>query len=431
MKVLRIIKINLLALIAFPLLLLATAIKLLAKAMEKTLTIIGTILAIGGIALVFEIARNPEGLLQGVVAFIVCVILGGFLVAIIIWVLTLISSAVMVGISLAIGLVNALYELLYAGYTGLYHICYEDYCFLEMSRGAKIGSCFIYSLLRVLNRLIIFFATHALKVLIVCSVVLVGYAIWSTNSYIQTVFGINVFSYLKLFPVYEIIYGVVLYLAVMAGIVILLVSLGIEWSEWGEEMSMSTTEYEGFVQNVKTEYTAINEEHINQLEDVGRKQRAKYNFYAELLNSHMDTLDGFLQDIAPIVEKSEDYILRANRGQYITDLNDIAEVLRKFNGAVPSDEFDKLIPQIDRIEKLKKKVEQQVQQIRESKSGKANVAGGEMSNFFAGCTSSEKLEKRYKALCKTYHPDSDAGDEETFKRMRDEYEKKKAELSAK
>ncbi len=426
MNILRVIKINLLALLAFPLLLVATVIKLVAKAMEKTLTIIGTVLAIAGIALVFELARNPEGLLQGIVALIACLVIGGFFIAIIIWILTLVSGVVMAAVSFVIGLVNALYELLYAGYTGLYHICYEDYCFLEMNRGAKIGSCFIYSLLRVVNRLIIFFATHALKLLILLSVVIVGYSCISANSYIQSVFGVNVFTYLKLFPVYEIIYGVVLYLATLTGVVILLVSLGIEWSEWGEEMSMSTTEYEAYVKNVKSEYTAIGEEHINRLEDVDKKQREKYNKYAALLNMHMDTLDSFLQDIGPIVEKSEDYILRASRGQYITELNDINEVLRKYNGAVPSEEFDKLIPQIDQIEKIKKKIEQQVRQIRESKAVKQETSG-----FFAGCDTPEKLEKRYKALCKTYHPDSDAGDEETFKRMHEEYEKRKSELVTK
>lgn len=428
MNVLRVIKINILALIAFPLLIVATAVKLLAKAMEKTLTIIGTVFVIGGIALLFELAKDPSGLLQGLVLLIVLFVVGGLLIAICIWILSLISGIIMACVSVIINLVNWLYELLYAGYAGLYHICYEDYCFLEMGKAAKIGSCFIYTLLRICNRLIIFFATHALKLLLVASALLIGYAIYSTNNYIQSMFGIHVFAYLKLFAVYEIIYGVVLYLAVLAGIVVILISLGIEWSEWGEEMSMSTTEYEGYIKNMKEEYTALNHENIGKLEDVNKKQRERYTYYAQLLNLHMDTFEAFLNDIAPIVEKSEDYILRANRGQYITDLNDINEVLKKHNGMVPSEEFDKLIPLIEQVDKTRKKIEEQVQQIREAKAGRADAAQG---GFFAGCDTMQKLEKRYKALCKTYHPDSEAGDEDTFKRMKDEYNSKKAELAEK
>lgn len=431
MNVLRIIKINLLALVAFPLLLLATVIKLVAKAMEKMITIIGTALIVGGIALIFELAKNPGEFFQGIVLLIACLILGGVIIALVLLVLSLISAALMTGINLVIGVINAAYELLYAAYAGLYHICYEDYCRLTISGKAKVGSCFIYSLLRVVNRLIIFFATHALKVLIVLSLVIVGYSLISTQGYIKDMFGVGIFAYLKMFSVYEVIYGVVLYLAFQIGVVTLLISLGIEWSEWGEEMSLSTSDYEKYIQNVKTDYTAMNEERIGMMEDADKKRRAKCTLYMEMLNNHMDTFEAFLADIASVVEKSEDYVLRANRGQYITDLNDIAEALKKFEGAIPLEEFEKVMPQIDHIEKVKKKIVQQVEQIRKSQTDTSAVgtttqlvAGG----FFAGCNTIEKLDKRYKALCKTYHPDSDAGDEETFKLMQDEYERKKAEM---
>ena len=50
------------------------------------------------------------------------------------------------------------------------------------------------------------------------------------------------------------------------------------------------------------------------------------------------------------------------------------------------------------------------------------------TGFFAGCGSLPKLEKRYKVLCKTYHLGSKAGDEETFKKMREEYGELKGKL---
>lgn len=63
--------------------------------------------------------------------------------------------------------------------------------------------------------------------------------------------------------------------------------------------------------------------------------------------------------------------------------------------------------------------------MRAAAEQKSAAAG---SGFFAGCNTQEKLEKRYRALCKTYHPDSEAGDEDTFKIMTEEYERLKAKL---
>lgn len=424
MDVLRVIKINVLALVAFPLLILATVTKLLAKAMEKILTIIGTVLVIGGIALVFELAKNPGDFFNGLLMFIVLMALGGLLTLIVILVLRWISAIVMGGISLIIGVINALDELVYAGYAALYHICYEDYCLLGLSRKARIASCFIYSLLRGVNRVIIFLATHAIKVFVTLSAVVVVGSLIKINAGIQATFGLNVFAYLKLFSAFEVVYGVVLYLAFLAGFIILLISLGIEWSEWGEEMSLSTSDYEKYIQSVRNDYTAMNQERLGITDEVSNKRMEKCKRYMDLLNVHIEAFGGFLKDIGPVVEKSEDYILRANRGQYITDLHEVTEELNKYvGGQVPFDEFEKLIPRIEQIDALKKKIEQQVQQIRESKEKK------EAAGFFSGCDTVEKLEKRYKALCRTYHPDAESGDEETFKRMLAEYEDKKKQLA--
>ncbi|MBQ9141986.1 MAG: hypothetical protein IJX63_09380, partial [Lachnospiraceae bacterium] len=200
------------------------------------------------------------------------------------------------------------------------------------------------------------------------------------------------------------------------------ISLGVEWSEWGEEMSLSTSDYEKYIQSVKNEYTAMNQERLGITDEVSKKRIEKSNRYMALLNSHIDSFSGFLKDIGPIVEKSEDYILRANRGQYITDLHEVTEALNQHGGQVPLDEFEKLMPRIDQIDELKRKIEQQVQQIRDSKERK--LAEG----FFNGCDTQEKLDKRYKALCRTYHPDAESGDEDTFKRMQAEYEERKKTL---
>lgn len=44
------------------------------------------------------------------------------------------------------------------------------------------------------------------------------------------------------------------------------------------------------------------------------------------------------------------------------------------------------------------------------------------SGYFAGCITKEDATKRWRALCKIYHPDSGSGDAETFKIIRKEYD---------
>lgn len=43
--------------------------------------------------------------------------------------------------------------------------------------------------------------------------------------------------------------------------------------------------------------------------------------------------------------------------------------------------------------------------------------------FFNGCNGEDELKKRYHQLCKVFHPDSGSGDEETFMRIREEYDR--------
>lgn len=422
MNVLKIIKINFLALLAFPLLLVATVVKLVAKAMEKFVMILGTIVVLSILAVVLELLKAPGNILSIIAALVVGIIVLGIVIALTVWILSLLSAMIMACIALVINVINSIYELVYAGYAGLYHICYEDYCTLEMEPPAKRGSCFLFTLLRIINRIIVFFATHAFKVLLAATVVVIVYCVIRSNAYVNDVFGMTLIAYLKLFSPLEIIGGVILYLAVLAAFAIVMLSLGVEWSEWGEEMSLNTSDYEKQVKELVNGYGELGGGNVPVQPGMDAKRISRYNHYIDVMNYHIKGMENFLQEVRPLAEKSEDYILRANSGQYITDFFEIVEELNKHGDRVPVEVLEKLMPKIDKIEELHKKVEQQMEKIREEREKK--VAEG----FFKGCDTMEKLEKRYKALCKTYHPDSEAGDEETFKKMKDEYEERKGML---
>lgn len=52
------------------------------------------------------------------------------------------------------------------------------------------------------------------------------------------------------------------------------------------------------------------------------------------------------------------------------------------------------------------------------------------ASFFRGCNTINELNKRYRNLAKTFHPDLEAGDEETMKQVNEEYERLKSEFTS-
>ncbi len=53
----------------------------------------------------------------------------------------------------------------------------------------------------------------------------------------------------------------------------------------------------------------------------------------------------------------------------------------------------------------------------------------QVTGFFDGCDTLEKLEITRKRLCKVYHPDADTGNDIIFKKIEEEYNLKKSQLS--
>ncbi|MDE5893641.1 MAG: hypothetical protein K2H45_12030 [Acetatifactor sp.] len=426
-KVLKIIKINLLAIIAFPLLVLATAAKLAAKAMEKTVTIIGAIFILLGIALIFEIMKSPSEFLSGFFIVIICLILGGVFTAIAILILQLISTIVMAVVAVIISLLNNVYELVYAGYAALYHTCKTDYAQISQSGNGFLNglSCLFFTLLRVVNRVIILFVTHAIKLLMLACVVIVIGSLVLCNQAVQESMGINLLAYMKLFSAYPIVYGCVIYVATMIAVVVILMSLGLEWSEWGSEMELSTSDYESYMNSIMEAREDIGQEDIQGIHGLDEKRLEKCMRYQSTLRRHVTEIETFAQRILPTVEKSDNYILRSNWNEYFSKLQEAVNLYSKFEDGVPVEEFEKLMPMIDELEELQETIEKQVARAQMEQNSSAATGSG----FFAGCDTPEKLEKRYRALCKTYHPDTEAGDEDTFKRMTEEYEKLKGQMN--
>jgi len=423
MKVLKIIKINLLALFALPLLLLATAAQMAAKALRKAVAVIGALLSVLAVVLVFEIARNFGEAMELIMLLILCIVLGGIFFFLIFYLLSLASVVIMSAVNMVIRLLEGVYSGVYSGYAALFHRCKVEY--EEISEGGNhflYGiACLIFTAVRIVNGLLIFFVTHALKLLVVCSLALAVGGVCMMHMSVTDIFGIGLLEYIKLFPAFEIVYGVVLYIVAMLGISSVLISLGVEWNEWGIEMSMSTSGYEDYVKNVQ-QWQDVQVDY-GEVSDVDEKRRGQCMEAADILQQHIASFEVFVEEISAVIDDSDDYILRSDFGEYLGIMQEISEEFSQYQEDVPFAVFEKYIRKIQDADKLKQSIGQRSEKVRE-RQNESKAAG----SFFAGCNTAAKLEKRYRALCKTYHPDNEAGDEETFKMMQAEYENVKKSL---
>lgn len=422
-KVFGVIKINILSLIALPVLLLAVAVKLLAKALEKTMVAIGSIVILLAAMLISAIIQNPGEVLNTVLIVIIVLVLCSLLTLILVLLFTIASGVIMAAAMFIIGILDGIYELLYGGYSALYHKCkrcYEEQLSGMENTSLKAFACLFYSILRGLNACIIFFVTHALKLLVLGCVLFTVGGLYSLHRKTQAVLGLNLFTALGMFPISDVIAGTVLYVAFIFCISTLLVSMGLEWNEWGREMKLATTDYEGYLASLAERAASRSE-----VESDGSEEEAalRCKEYMDKLNRHFEEAEAFQAETQVIIQKSENQVLRSLLGEYMNKAVELSEKMNKLPNKVPVAEFEKLIPLIKQLDSLK-------EDIRKLNVKMAAYAPeGISSGFFAGCDSLQKLEKRYKALCKTYHPDSEAGDEETFKKMQEEYEELKGRLS--
>ncbi len=410
-KLIKIIKINLLSIIALPLLLVATASKMIAKALEKIAVIAGMIALTLGLVLLFEALKSPDSILWAIAIVIVF-----FLVIAIIFIIIEVCFAVLVSIwGIAVLIFNTIYEYTYMGYLKLYEICTTDFALLsnlQETRKGYYAACLFYSILKGVSWLIIKLVSLALYLSIGGSIFIVVYSLINLNNNTQRVLGINLFTFMSKFDTFSLIYGIVMYLAIIATFVVTLLSLGIEWNEWANELKMTSDEYSDYIGQLKEQAAQL-------------KSSESDNESLQTFNEHMANVDSLEKEVNTALSSGDSPLLRSAWSDYLRTLTEILNTVNEHDFNVPEQIFrKKLVPRIDTLNKLRDNVQKALSRYNEEMADPVKS-----SVYFAGCNTLEKLEKRYKSLCKAYHPDSEGGDEESFKNLQNEYEKLKAHLS--
>ncbi len=300
-NILKILKINILSLLALPLLLLATTSRFIAKALKKIGPMLGMSLFTIALILLFEAIKAPHSIFLRILILILFIIVLGALI----FAIHFLHPYTILVRQYFILCFETIYDFTHNLYLKLYDSCTNDYhlLVLQSEQNVSMAACLFYTLLRGIHRLIAGFTSISLYLAMIgCGIITIG-SIIHINSRTQTLLGLNLFRYLSKFDTLAVINGVTVYLAIIATICTVLLCLGIEWHKWSLELKMNPAE------------SAENTKDAKKLQE-------------------------------------------------------------------------SILP----------------------------------SSFFAGCNTIEKLDKRYKSLCKTYHPDAAEGDEETFKTIRAEYE---------
>lgn len=409
-KFLKVLKVNVLSLIALPLLLIATASKLIAKALEKVAVILSMLFLTIMLVLGFEFFKSPGSNFQAILYIVIfCAI---FFVIIAIFVILMhLAAAVVVAIwSGIIGFFESIYDWTYTGFLRLYASCENDYQYINLN-GQKVLNaflCLFYTILRIINKLIVTVISFALPASIILSVLLVAGSLLSAHSRVKDTFGIGLFDFIGKFDTYSKVYGIVMYVALIAMFVIVLMSLGIEWYEWAKELKLTSEELSEDIADLRKNELRLrqSEEEDSETEDA----------YMKNLEEHMANIESLGDLVEEVLATKDNALLRSTWGNYFRNLSDIVDECSKYRQGIPMDKFKRLVPRIQQLEKQREEVKNMALKLQEINNDPVKA-----SVFFAGCNTAEKLEKRYKSLCKAYHPDAEGGDTETFQRMQEEY----------
>ncbi len=423
-SVLKVFKINLLALLAFPFLLVSIVAKLILKALEKTLVFISVGITLFVLYLLSLIFKNPSSILNGIALIIVVIILGGIITIIMIWVFSMIASIATSLFTMLrtiiYGILGFIFEMGHESYSKFYDICksdYEDLLSQSSSKSLTFG-CVFWHLLKGFNFVITKLFSFALPLSLLVSIGITGYSIYFVHSTIMKTFGIGIFRYLKLFPTAETVFAVLYFVVALFAAVTVLLSLGEEWSEWGKLLDLSTGDYKAY-----TEMQLMDVQEgwsNNSFEDGKNTERCQQ--YMNTLNELVNEYEALQQQVDIAMRMKQNSALAYKFSEYATLLNEILKQTSNFKTNISSKVFEtQFIPQIEQVNKLSKEIMKDLMRIF-NKDGFATSKSNTI-DFFEGCNSEEDFKKRYKALSKVYHPDA-GGHEETFKTLSNQYEEK-------
>ena len=231
MKALKLIAVNLLSVLYLPLFLFSTVSILISRALSKTHIIVISVLGIALLTFIHNLVSFDD------VRFRMAMIFFFFFLFIILFVLAIVfASAAIVSAS---AIIASFFEILHSASTALCDTIMNkcDALMLDKTSGQKASAitCPVFAFAMLLRRIIITVFSKAGILAIIAGVfIIAGIPVLLHFRFLND-YGVGLIGFLKLFPVVEIIFTVFYALIIMAAAVAIILALGFEWSEWGNE----------------------------------------------------------------------------------------------------------------------------------------------------------------------------------------------------
>lgn len=356
-NLLKIFKINFLSIIAIPFLFISTTSKMLAKALEKMTVMITTTFYAVLFLLFFHYVSIPHSTVE-VFKFILLLLLYLVLIfATSFLFLHLLSGLLAIVWNATMNIFDSIYRTTYQYYLSMLEICQRDYSYICLNKSTKFKMicCLFYSLLRFLNCTIMLFLHYSLFLSIATCLFAAIYTIFRINQKVHKIFGYNLIIFLKKFDTFSLVYGFISILCIFAIIVVALISLGIEWNEWSNEMQMTKPEYHKRIEEIKSELKEANSS-LYAVEP--------YRSYMADLAFHADGLSGLENSIDAILSAQNDPLLHSLWSRYVINIQEISAVCSPEEGEPTKEDFNIMIPRIQKLERQKREIDHIISRIK-------------------------------------------------------------------
>lgn len=409
----RVIKVNIYSIIALPFLILATVFKLVAKALQRLKVIFSMALITGVVLLIFAVLKDPGRIIEYIKSGLGIAVAFGIVLLVLKIAFSVVSFIMTTLYHLVIELFETLYRVTFGVYQNLELGCRNDFEYLRLTGPTFLYMvlCSLYVVLRLINFLIKAFINLSLLLFLISSAGFAFYLYYDTNRRIQETFGLTFAEYFSKFTTMSKVESVILYFILVADVFVVLVSLGLEWKEWANELTLGDDDYDRYAKQF--------EEYDEYMDEIETEENEGYEYFISV-DEHLGDVTAFLGDVREAMELGDNPLLENACNEYLRNLSEISDEIAARNGKISSDELTRLKPYIRQLDKQKDNIIKMIEKQNEILDNPARN-----SIFFSGCTTRNKLDKRYKSLCKAYHPDAEGGDSETFMVLTEEYNRLK------
>lgn len=328
-----------------------------------------------------------------------------------------------------------IYLWCYTGYTKLIDICEKDRELIKLSNNKlKITlGCGFYYVAIGLKKLVKLIAQKGIIISVFCSLTaFICYCILF-NNYISAKFGTNLIHIFKEIDTLSIIFNIIIGLLVIANIVLLIILLGVGLQSWVSKpnnkpkpnntnnISEKSIQPNSNPSNPKSNLTinivVLPNAKSNQTNRLENAQK-----YKEILKNNVEEKKQLKSKIENLFQTQTNAVLEVYWKEYEQELLRIVNTFNTLceNGQMPISIFERLIPKIKYLDNQRKELEKSIQELKDKYNDPLS-----QSVFFSECKTLDEFEKKHKTLCKKYHPDMENGNNETFIKMQQEYEKYK------